>query len=72
MYKRQEFDLPSVAALLTTVGYSISHTIVIYDRVRETTPAGEVSHQQLREIVNKAVNDTLNRTINTTTTTRCV
>ena len=66
---RMEFDLPSVAALLTTVGYSISHTIVIYDRVRETTPAGEVSHQQLREIVNKAVNDTLNRTINTTTTT---
>ncbi len=68
---RMEFDLPSVAALLTTVGYSISHTIVIYDRVRATMPAappGGHDNATVRAVVNKAVNDTLNRTINTTTT----
>jgi preprotein translocase subunit SecF len=68
---RLEFDLPSVAALLTTVGYSISHTIVIYDRVRETMPAepaGGHSYETVRKVVNKAVSDTLNRTINTTIT----
>lgn len=69
---RMEFDLPSVAALLATIGYSISHTIVIYDRVRETMPAeppGGLPFETVRHVVNKAVNDTLNRTINTTATT---
>jgi len=68
---RMEFDLPSVAALLTTVGYSISHTIVIYDRVRETMPPEPpegLSHETVARVVNKAVSDTLNRTINTTMT----
>ena len=68
---RMEFDLPSVAALLTTVGYSISHTIVIYDRVRETMPAEPpegLSHETVARVVNKACSDTLNRTINTTLT----
>ena len=37
-FVRIEFDLPSVAALLTVVGYSINNTIVIYDRVREILP----------------------------------
>lgn len=68
---RMEFDLPSVAALLTTVGYSISHTIVIYDRVRETMPPEPpegLDHATVARVVNKAVSDTLNRTINTTLT----
>lgn len=68
---RMEFDLPSVAALLTTVGYSISHTIVIYDRVRETMPPEPpegLAHETVVKVVNKAVSDTLNRTINTTLT----
>ena len=68
---RMEFDLPSVAALLTTIGYSISHTIVIYDRVRATmppAPPGGHDNATVRKVVNDAVNHTLNRTINTTTT----
>jgi protein-export membrane protein SecD/preprotein translocase SecF subunit len=68
---RMELDLPSVAALLTTVGYSISHTIVIYDRVRETLPAEpEGGHpiEVVREVVRRAVNDTLQRTVATTLT----
>ena len=30
-----KIDLPSVAALLTLVGYSVSDTIVVFDRIRE-------------------------------------
>ncbi len=71
VFFRYEFDLPSVAALLTIVGYSINNTIVIYDRIRETTPKGDraVPYDRLVSIVNKAINDTLSRTINTTLTT---
>jgi preprotein translocase subunit SecF len=68
---RMEFDLPSVAALLTIIGYSISHTIVIYDRVRETMPPeppGGLPYETVARVVNKAVSDTLNRTLNTTIT----
>jgi preprotein translocase SecF subunit len=68
---RMDFDLPSVAAMLTVIGYSINNTIVIYDRVRETTPATTepLSNDQMKEIVRKAVSDTLNRTMNSTLTT---
>ncbi|MBM4283060.1 MAG: protein translocase subunit SecF [Deltaproteobacteria bacterium] len=68
---RMEFDLPSVAALLTTIGYSISHTIVIYDRVRETLPPEPpegLSMDVVRATVKRAVSDTMNRTFNTTAT----
>jgi preprotein translocase subunit SecF len=68
---RLDFDLPSVAAMLTVIGYSINNTIVIYDRVRETTPASTtpLSHEQMTAVVKKAVSDTLNRTVNSTLTT---
>lgn len=63
---RMDFDLPSVAAMLTVIGYSIDNTIVIYDRVRETMPVSTtpLPYEQVKEVVNKAVNDTLNRTVN--------
>lgn len=70
---RFEFDLPSIAALLTIIGYSINSTIVIYDRIREIVPPiggkKEPSFEELKSAVNKAVNDTLSRTINTSLTT---
>ena len=71
-FARIEFDLPSVAALLTVVGYSINNTIVIYDRVREILPTQTkkpLTDQQVEGYVNEAVNSTLSRTINTTLTT---
>ncbi len=70
-FLRYEFDLPSVAALLTVVGVSINNTIVVYDRIRETLPPGDrsrIPESELTHIVNKAVNDTLSRTINTALT----
>jgi|GEM_PF-101981 len=70
-FGRLEVDLPTIAALLTTVGYSISHTIVIYDRVRETMPPeppGGLPIAEVRDVVRRAVNDTLHRTVFTTLT----
>lgn len=67
-----EFDQPSIAAVLTVVGYSINNTIVIYDRIREVTPQDPkkpINDEQARAYVNSAVNDTFSRTINTTLTT---
>lgn len=71
---RYEFDLPSIAALLTIVGVSINNTIVVYDRIREklfSSKSNNVAISDYDEIVksvNIAVNDTLSRTINTTLT----
>jgi preprotein translocase subunit SecF len=58
-----EFDLTSLAAVLTVIGYSLNDTIVVYDRVRE-------NFRKLRkaspvEILNLSVNQTLSRTIMT-------
>jgi preprotein translocase subunit SecF len=58
---RREFNLTSIAALLTVTGYSINDTIVIYDRIREEM--ARYKGKPLPEIINIAVNDTLSRTI---------
>ena len=47
VFLRMEFDTASIAAMLTVVGYSVNGVIVIYDRIRETTPAGVVEHKDL-------------------------
>ena len=71
VFGRYEFDLPSIASLLTVVGVSVINTVVVYDRIRETMPTGkkELDDAEVTHCVNKAVNDTLSRTINTTLTT---
>ncbi len=58
---RREFNLTSIAVLLTVIGYSINDTIVIYDRIREEMV--KYKGKPLPEIVNIAINDTLARTI---------
>ncbi|MFZ9887199.1 MAG: protein translocase subunit SecF, partial [Myxococcota bacterium] len=68
----REFDLPSIAAVLTVVGYSINDTIVLYDRVREVVPAEKrdlLTEGELKGFINQAINDTFSRTINTALTT---
>lgn len=69
VFGRLEFDTASIAAMLTVIGYSVNGVIVIYDRIRETTPAGETGIAELTTIVNQAVNDTFARSINTVLTT---
>ncbi len=61
LVSRREFNLTSIAVLLTILGYSINDTIVIYDRIREEMV--RFKGKPLPEIINIAVNDTLSRTI---------
>ncbi|MBY0545060.1 MAG: protein translocase subunit SecF, partial [Gammaproteobacteria bacterium] len=58
-----EFDLISLAAVLTIIGYSLNDTIVVFDRMRENFR--KVRNATAAEIVNLSVNQTLSRTIMT-------
>lgn len=62
-----EFNLTSIAAILTIIGYSINDSVVIYDRIRENSRKYRSVAQT--EIINKSINETLNRTILTAVTT---
>jgi preprotein translocase subunit SecF len=56
-----EFNLTSVAAFLTLIGYSVNDTVVTFDRVRENMRRGR-SHDMVR-VLNTAINQTLSRTL---------
>lgn len=56
-----EFNLTSVAALLTVIGYSINDSVVIYDRVRENLR--KYKKLELEKLLNQTINETLSRTI---------
>jgi len=58
-----EFNLISLAALLTILGYSLNDTIVVYDRIRENYR--KYQKMESAEAINKAINQTLSRTIMT-------
>ncbi len=61
-----EFNLTTLAAILTIAGYSINDTVVIYDRVRESM--GKYRTMPFRDLINLALNETLSRTILTVST----
>jgi len=62
-----EFNLSTVAAILTIAGYSINDTVVVYDRVRENLRKYKV--RPLEDVLNMSLNDTLSRTLLTSVTT---
>jgi len=62
-----EFNLSSIAAILTVIGYSINDTVVIYDRIRETLR--KYKKLPIDEVINLSLNQTLSRTILTGLTT---
>ena len=62
-----EFNLATVAAVLTIAGYSINDTVVIYDRIRETSR--KYKKIIFEEIINLSLNSTLSRTLMTSLTT---
>lgn len=66
----KEFDLTTVAALLTIIGYSLNDTIVVFDRIRENLRAKKI--KPLKTIINNSVNQTLSRTLLTSGTTLLV
>lgn len=62
-----EFNLTSVAAVLTIIGYSTNDTVVIYDRVRENLRRYKA--MPLPELIDRSINETLARTLMTSLTT---
>lgn len=62
-----EFNLSTVAAVLTIAGYSINDTVVVYDRVRENLR--KYKKKPLMELLNESINQTLSRTVMTSVTT---
>jgi preprotein translocase subunit SecF len=56
----REFNLTSVAVILTVVGYSVNDTVVVYDRIRENV--AKLKGKRLGDIVNLSINETLGRT----------
>ena len=56
-----EFDLATVAALLTLAGYSINDTVVVFDRIRENLR--KYKTLPLRDVIDLSLNETLSRTI---------
>ena len=65
-----EFNLASIAAILTIIGYSINDTVVIYDRVRENLRRYKA--MPLPELIDRSINETLARTVMTSLTTLLV
>jgi preprotein translocase subunit SecF len=63
---RLEFDLTTLAAVLTVIGYSVHDTIIVSDRIRED--AGKRRRETLDVTMNRAINETLSRTILTSGT----
>jgi preprotein translocase subunit SecF len=64
---RMEVSLPTVAAVLTILGYSLNDTIIIFDRIRENLQTAR--RADFTALLNRSINETLPRTVLTTSTT---
>ncbi len=61
-----DFNLQSIAAILTIIGYSLNDTVVIFDRIREILR--KYKEMPVRDIIDLATNQSLARTIMTSLT----
>jgi preprotein translocase subunit SecF len=66
----REFNLVTVAAVLTLVGYSVNDTVVVYDRIRENLRSPK--KEPIETVINRSINQTLSRTILTSGATMLV
>ena len=69
---RIEIMLPTVAAILTIVGYSLNDTIVVFDRIRENLAKKGARKLDQIELIDRSINETLPRTVLTSGTTLAV
>lgn len=67
-----EIALPTVAAILTILGYSLNDTIVVFDRIRENLHMKGARKRDPIDLVNQSINETLPRTVLTSGTTLVV
>jgi preprotein translocase subunit SecF len=63
---RLDFNLSTIAAILTIIGYSVNDSVVIYDRIRENLH--KFRQKPIEEIINLSINETLSRTVLTVLT----
>jgi preprotein translocase subunit SecF len=63
---QMEFDLNTIAALLTIIGYSLNDNIIIYDRIRENLK--KYRKMEISALLDLSVNETLSRTVMTSLT----
>lgn len=64
---RHEFNMTSIAAILTIVGYSLNETVVVFDRTRELLRRYKTMPDE--ELLDLSINSTMSRTAMTATTT---
>lgn len=64
---KYDFNLSSIAAILTVIGYSVNDSVVIYDRIRENLR--KYSNKKIVDLINLSINETLSRTTITVLTT---
>jgi preprotein translocase subunit SecF len=64
---RADFDITSIASLLTIIGYSLNDTVVVFDRIREMLRKHK--RMPIADLLDIAINSTLSRTTITATTT---
>ncbi len=69
---RVEISLPTVAAILTVVGYSLNDTIVVFDRIRENLNKKGGRREDPVRLIDRSINDVLPRTVLTSMTTLAV
>ncbi len=69
---RVEVDLPTVASILTIVGYSLNDTIIVFDRIRENLHKKGARKRDLVQLIDQSINETLPRTVLTSGTTLAV
>jgi preprotein translocase subunit SecF len=69
---RVEIALPTVAAILTILGYSLNDTIIVFDRIRENMHKKGARKRDQIELIDSSINETLPRTILTSGTTVAV
>jgi preprotein translocase subunit SecF len=67
VYTGYEFNITSIAAILTIIGYSVNDGVVVYDRIRENLY--KIRKKSFVDILNLSVNETLYRNILTLSTT---
>jgi SecD/SecF fusion protein len=66
-----EIDQHFIAAILTVMGYSMTDTVVVFDRIREYLNLNNkvvLEGEERKRVINSALNSTLSRTINTSLT----
>ncbi len=64
-----QVTIPIAVALLTTLGYSINDTVVIFDRIRENLRRNKSGRDSLEKVINNSLNETLGRSVGTSVTT---